>query len=217
MTLKNVYKENQYFFIGFFLLVSIAIFVLIFYSKADGFILMNPWHSHFLDQFFIPATYLGDGFFVIALGLILFFFKKKFLSLMVLSSYALSGIIAQVLKYFISEARPALYLENTHYPNFIDGVTLHNFHSFPSGHSASAFALAAVLSFSVENKSYSILFLMIAALVGYSRLYLGQHFIDDVLAGSVAGVISAIVCWIYFEKIFKKISEKNKNLKVEDN
>lgn len=205
MTLKHVYKENQYFFIGFYLLVIIAVFMLIFYSKADGFVLMNPWHFNFLDQFFIPATYIGDGFFVIALGLILFILRKKFLSLMVFSSYAISGIIAQVLKYFISEARPALYLKNANYPYFIDDVTLHNFHSFPSGHAASAFALAAVLSFSVKNKNYSILFLMIAALVGYSRIYLGQHFIDDLLAGSVVGVVSAIVCWIFFEKYFKKV------------
>jgi membrane-associated phospholipid phosphatase len=44
-----------------------------------------------------------------------------------------------------------------------------------------------------------------AALVGYSRIYLGQHFMDDVLAGSVIGVVSAIVCWIYLDKFFKRI------------
>jgi membrane-associated phospholipid phosphatase len=166
---------------------------------------MNPLHHNYLDFFFIPVTYLGDGLFVIALALILFFIKKKFLSLMIVSSYLLSGIIAQVLKYFIEEARPAYYLEKTNYPYFIDGVTLHNFHSFPSGHTASAFALAAVLSFFVKNKSYSLFFLIIAALVGYSRIYLGQHFMDDVLAGSAIGLLSSIICWIYFEKTFKKL------------
>jgi len=205
MTLKSLYKQNQNFFIGYFLLMIIAIFVLIFYSKANGFILMNPFHADLLNQIFIPLTYLGDGIFVIALGVLLFFLKRRFLSLMILSSYLLSGIIAQVLKYFILEARPALYLKKTHYPYFIDEVTLHNFHSFPSGHTASAFALAAVLSFSVKNKNYSILFLFIAALVGYTRLYLGQHFMDDVLVGSIVGVLSSIICGMYFEKFFKKI------------
>ncbi len=205
MTLKTLYKQNKIFFIGYFLLVIIAIFVLIFYSKADGFILMNPWHPHPLNYFFIPFTYLGDGIFIIALSLILFFCKKRFLSLMIFSSYVLSGIIAQVLKYFIIEARPAVYLQKTNYPYFIDDVTLHNFHSFPSGHTASAFALAAVLSFSVKNKNHSMIFLIMAALVGYSRMYLGQHFMDDVLAGSVMGFISAIICWIYLEKYFKRI------------
>ncbi len=205
MTLKSLYKENRNFFTGYFFLMIIAIFVLIFYSKADGFILMNPFHSGFLNQLFIPFTYLGDGIFVIALGSILFLLKRRFLALMILSSYAVSGIIAQILKYFIVEARPAYYLEKTGYPYFIDEVTLHNFHSFPSGHTASVFALAAVLSFSVKNKDYSIFFLIIAALVGYSRMYLGQHFMDDVFAGSVIGILSSIICWIYFERFFKRV------------
>lgn len=205
MALKSLYQQNRFFLIGYFILVMIAIYMLFFYSKAEGFILVNPFHSNILNQFFIPYTLVGDGFFVIALGILLFIFKKRFLSLMVLSSYAFSGIIAQILKSFILEARPAVYLQKTNYPYFIYEVTLHNFHSFPSGHTASAFALAAVLSFSVKNKKYSVLFLILAALVGYSRMYLGQHFIDDVLAGSVIGVLSSIICWIYFEKGFKRI------------
>lgn len=204
MTLKSIHKQNQYFFIGYFLSLIIAIFILIFYSKADGFILLNPFHSKFLDQIFIWATYLGDGIFVITLGIVLFLLKRRFLALMILSSYLLSGIIVQILKYFILEARPALYLEKTNYPYFIEDVTLHNFHSFPSGHTASIFALAAVLSFAINNKKYSIIFLMLAAFVGYSRMYLGQHFMDDVFVGSIIGVLSSIICWIYFENFFKK-------------
>jgi membrane-associated phospholipid phosphatase len=209
MALRSLYKQNRYFFIGYFIFVIIALYILIFYSKADGFILMNPYHSSLLNCFFIPYTYVGDGFFIIALALVLFFFRKKYLSLMIISSYLLSGLFAQVLKSFISEARPAYFLANTNYPYFIEHVTLHNYHSFPSGHSASAFALAAVLSFSVTNKNYSILFLLLAALVGYSRIYLGQHFMDDVFPGSFLGVVSAIICWMYFEKPFKKLLKMN--------
>ena len=50
---------------------------------------------------------------------------------MVISSYALSGIIAQVLKYYIVEARPAVFLKDSSYKYFIENVTLHNFHAFP--------------------------------------------------------------------------------------
>ncbi|HUZ60170.1 MAG TPA: phosphatase PAP2 family protein [Hanamia sp.] len=205
MSLKSIYKQNRFFFYGYFLLALIAIYILIFYSKANGFYLMNPIHSRFLNEIFIPFTYLGHGLFLIPLCIILFLFKKKFLSLMIFSSYALSGIIVQVLKYFILEARPAYFLEKTNYPYFIDHVTLHNFHSFPSGHATSAFALAAILSFSLRNKDYSLFFLIMAALVGYSRLYLGQHFIDDVFVGSFIGMLSSIFCWIYLENYFKKI------------
>jgi membrane-associated phospholipid phosphatase len=204
MTLASLYKNNRSFFIGFIVFVIAADFVLLFFTKTGGFYFLNPWHNRVLDYFFIYYTNLGDGFFCVTIALLLFIFKKKYLSLMAFSSYAISGIIAQVLKYFILEARPALYLKDSTYMYFIEGVTLHNLHAFPSGHTASAFALAGVLSFSTKNKKYSTLFLTLAILVGYSRIYLGQHFIDDVVVGSVLGFVSAIFCWIIFEKLFNR-------------
>lgn len=214
MALRFLYKQNRYFFISYVVLAIFAVFILITYSKEAGFILMNPWHHRPFDYFFMVLTFLGDGLFVIAIALILFFLKKRILSLMIISSYALSGIIAQALKYFFEEARPAVYLEKTNYPYFIDEVTLHNLHSFPSGHTASVFALAAALAFAMRNKNYSILFLLMATLVGYSRIYLGQHFMDDVLAGSVIGVVSAIVCELFLEKKIRKISYRKNEKKV---
>jgi membrane-associated phospholipid phosphatase len=205
MTLSTLNKENRVFFLGFFLFVIASLCLLIFYSKAEGFYLLNPFHSKFLDVEFIFFTCLGDGFFCVAFGLLLLVLKKRFLGLMVLSSYAVSGIIAQILKYYILEARPAVFLHDTSYKYFIENVTLHNMHAFPSGHTASAFALAAVCSFSIKNKKYSILFLSIAILVGYSRIYLAQHFLDDVFAGGLIGFLSAVFCWIFFEEIFKRL------------
>jgi membrane-associated phospholipid phosphatase len=159
-----------------------------------------------LDVVFIGITIIGDGFFSAVFSIILFFFNKRFLALMVFSSFAISGIVTQILKFFISEARPGLFIAQTKYPYFIENVTLHNFHSFPSGHSTSAFALVAILSFAIKNKNYSVLFLIMGALVGYSRIYLGQHFITDVAVGSVIGVLFSIICWMYFEKYFRWIS-----------
>ena len=187
-----------------------GIFILLAYSKADGFLILNPYHPRLLDYFFIGYTYFGDGLFIVTLALILFFCKKRFLSLMIVSSYAFSGVIVLILKYFIVEARPAFYLKNINYTYFIDGVTLHNFHSFPSGHTTSAFALAAILGFAAKNKNYAIIFLLMAALVGYSRIYLGQHFMDDVVAGSCIGLVSAIICELFFAKYFMSLSERKR-------
>jgi len=210
MSLPSLFKANRSFFVGFFLFVILCCFILFFYSKADGFYLLNPYHSQLTDFIFIYLTYIGDGFFCIGIGLLLLLFRKRFLGLMVLSSYAISGIIAQVLKYYILEARPAVFLKDTSYKYFIENVTLHNFHAFPSGHTASAFAMAAVLSFALKNKRYAMFYLAGAIIVGYSRIYLAQHFIDDVLAGALIGFISAIFCWLFFNKLFstKLVSKK---------
>lgn len=213
MPLSSLFKANRFFFIGFFLFVIICCFTLLFFSKADGFFLLNPYHSHFLDFIFIYLTYAGDGFFCVGIGLLLLLFRHRFLGLMVLSSYAVSGIIAQVLKYYIIEARPAVFLKDISYKYFIENVTLHNFHAFPSGHTASAFAMAAVLSFGLKNKRYSMFFLAGAVIVGYSRIYLAQHFTDDVLAGALIGFVSAIFCWIFFNKLFStKLISKKKSI-----
>ena len=194
MTLGSLYKNNRLFFLIFLVFFLVSVYLLLFLSKANGFYLLNAYHSNFLTIIFTWFTYLGDGIFCVATGLLLFAFKRRFLSLMVLSSYTISGIIAQVLKYFIIEARPAVFLKDSTYKYFIDAVTLHNFHGFPSGHTASAFALATVLAVALDNRPLSILFLLSAILVGYSRIYLGQHFLIDVLCGSLIGVVSAIAC-----------------------
>ncbi|MEO6136494.1 MAG: phosphatase PAP2 family protein, partial [Ginsengibacter sp.] len=146
---------------------------------------------------------------IIALAVLLFFLKKRPLSLMIVLSYALSGIFVQIIKYFYNSARPGKLLEGMDYHNFVEGVTLHTLNSFPSGHTTSAFALAAILGFAVKNKNYSISFLLIAAMVGYSRIYLGQHFMVDVLAGSVIGVLSAIIVEMLFRKWSGKLFQKN--------
>ena len=201
MTIKSVYKQNQTFFLGYFFLLIIAIFLLAIDTKEEAFILLNPYHRDFLNYFFIGVTYLGNGFFTIIICLILLLFRKRFLSFLIFVSFATSGIAAQVLKAFISEPRPAIFLKNSNYPYFIDGVTLHNFHSFPSGHTVTAFALATILAFAIKDKKYSIPLLLIGALVGYSRIYLGQHFLFDVAIGSFIGVCFSIICWIFLNRI----------------
>ena len=200
--LKFIITSNKLFFISFLLLTAFASFVCIYFSKADGFYFLNPYHTKWLDYFFTYFTFLGDGITCVVIGLIFFFFKRKLISLLVLSSYVLSGIIAQTLKYFIVEARPAVFLKDTTYNYFINDVTLHNYHSFPSGHSTSIFAVATVLALSYKNKWVRLLLLIIAAGVGYSRIYLGQHFCIDVLSGALIGVVSGIICrMIWYKKL----------------
>ena len=63
------------------------------------------------------------------------------------------------------------------------------YQSFPSGHATTAFALAAVLGFLSERWFYPAL--LLAAMIGLSRLTLGVHYPSDVLAGAVVGLLGA--------------------------
>lgn len=208
MTIKSVYKENRSFFLTYFLILVIAFFIMFAHSKADGFVLINFYHTSFLDFAFEGITLLGDGFFSVAFCLVLLLVKKRYLSFMIFISFATSGIAAQVLKAFISEARPALLLERSNYPYFIENVTLHNYHSFPSGHSATIFALVSIIAFANRDKKYAIPLLLLGALVGYSRMYLGQHFMVDVTVGSLIGVIFSIISWMVFYSFYEKLRQK---------
>ena len=68
--------------------------------------------------------------------------------------------------------------------------------SFPSGHASTSFACAWVLM-SMEKK-FAVPGLILAALIAFSRVYVGVHYATDVIAGAVVGIISGIiVCWAY--------------------
>jgi membrane-associated phospholipid phosphatase len=55
-----------------------------------------------------------------------------------------------------------------------------------------------------KNKRWNALYVLIGVAVGYSRIYLGQHFLPDVLMGSFLGVMTAIgIRWLWVEKFSK--------------
>jgi undecaprenyl-diphosphatase len=61
--------------------------------------------------------------------------------------------------------------------------------SFPSGHAATSFACATVLAFALPR--YRLAFLVLAAAIAWSRVYVGVHYPLDVLGGAILGVLVA--------------------------
>ena len=72
--------------------------------------------------------------------------------------------------------------------------------SFPSGHTAASFAAATAIY--AIDKRWGIAAYIYAAVMGFSRLYLGVHFPTDVLAGAVVGIVAAQVMLKGLAKLF---------------
>ncbi|MBS1917672.1 MAG: phosphatase PAP2 family protein [Bacteroidetes bacterium] len=192
----KIFSDNWNFFLGYFLFLFLCIITFSFSSKTGSFIWLNFYHNKMLDWFFIVYTNVGDGLFAIAIFLLLLLLRRPLPGWEIVFTFLLSGLIAQIVKNIFPMPRPKTLLGDSGYSHFIDGVTHVGNASFPSGHSATAFGVALILSLFEKNKKRSMLYFFAAVLVGYSRVYLGQHFVQDVFFGSIIGVVSALIVYI---------------------
>lgn len=192
--LKQIKQHPLYFGLVFFTLACAVIFNSSF-AKTEGFVLLNAFHAPWLDIFFSSFTFLGDGVFVLSIILLLFIFADRMKAFALSCAFLTSGCLIQVLKRIFQFPRPKLYFEETafQYLHYVNHVTLHSSYSFPSGHTTSAFALATVLVLSFKKQWLAIPCFLFAMLVGYSRIYLAQHFLFDVMVGAAIGTLSGLM------------------------
>ena len=110
-----------------------------------------------------------------------------------------SGIIVQILKHLVGRARPRMTLPPWEHigPSFDSDL-----HSFPSGHTTTSFALAAVLASRFPRQAW--IFYLIAGLVGVGRVVGGSHYPSDVLAGAILGLV---VGWVLVDMAWRRVRE----------
>jgi membrane-associated phospholipid phosphatase len=148
---------------------------------------------------------LGDGWFVTLPVLLLLFVSLRD-SVYVLAAYLSTGLVAQILKRFIFEdcARPYRYFQDSAQLHLVEGVRMLSGHSFPSGHATSAFALFLSLAMISRNRTVKLVSFGIATVVAFSRIYLSQHFLGDVVAGSLIGVLGSLAFYTIFYRDNRK-------------
>ena len=195
-------KAAFFYFFGLLVVMIVATIFLFIEGHANSFLLLNTYHNKFADYIFFYITYIGDGWFAVFVTVLLSIFPKtRKLAIIVFASYAVSGLLAQLVKHLAETPRPSTYFTLVQYHKFVEGIDLAGSNSFPSGHTTTAFSLASVLACYTRNKKVQFLYLILAVAAGYSRIYLGQHFLTDVVVGAFFGTMTSIIAVIIAEKI----------------
>jgi membrane-associated phospholipid phosphatase len=205
---KALFKDNISFLLPYFIYIVLGSFLLALNTKIDLHLTFNSFHAPFWDSFFAYFTYLGDGVMALLTVIILLTIKYRY-ALIAGVANLVSAAITQALKLFIysDSLRPKKFFEGVHDIYLVPGVENHLYNSFPSGHTTCAFALYFSLSLFVKKPVLKSLFFIVALLAGYSRIYLSQHFFEDVYAGSLIGLSTTIVVYYFVRKNEQKWME----------
>jgi undecaprenyl-diphosphatase len=107
----------------------------------------------------------------------------------------LPGLLTAIAKRLIGRSRPVVFDSDGAYAFHLLSLDW-RFESFPSGHTTTSFAFAMVVAFLRPNWFWPAI--VIAALVGVSRLAVGMHYGTDVIGGAVLGVLGAYLVRLFF-------------------
>lgn len=197
-----------------FLKKNYLLFIIIICLVITGFILESVYEREILEfdklafslfkirtplltKIFLIITNLGSPYVLILLTLLSFLLKNKKLSFIITANLGLITIINQVLKFIVKRPRPSdLFL------------IVETGYSFPSGHSMVRLSFYGLLIYFIykyfKNKKLKIFLItllsLIIVLIGVSRVYLGVHFVSDVISGFLLSLSYLII----FIKVINK-------------
>lgn len=193
----NSWWKNNRLWMGVYAFVLVGSLIVLFTQQKQSIHLsINKLNNDFFDSFFKVITEFG-AFPLIAAILVVTLFIRFRIALTLVASSLFAVVLTQLGKRVIwpDSPRPKMLFSDFDSFHVVDGVHLHSAHSFPSGHTSGAFALFIVLIVYTKSPWLKLLFLFAALSVAYSRMYLSQHFLVDVTAGSFIGLISALLAY----------------------
>ena len=154
--------------------------------------------ARWLDLLFYAITYLGNGvaIAVLALPLVFVWDRPRLWRVVALAVIALAagGLLVLAIKWGVGRPRPPVDPEllGTGVRALIDLGS----NSFPSGHAQTAAGAAMIFGLIYRRLWLTLPLILVAALVGLSRIYLGVHFPLDVIVGFALGALVALGAWL---------------------
>ena len=218
--MKLFFKQNAIFIALSLMLVVALGLVLLLIPQGELHLLLCDRHTPARDIFYRYYTQVAEWFpYVVCVAVLLF--GRLGDGIFASAAMICSALTTQLFKHIVNAPRPVTWfaeqMPGVDLP-LVEGVRMNHWFSFPSGHTTSFFALTFVLcilatkslsakrSVSVNGLStkrsvsaaVQLLLFIAAALGGYSRIYLSQHFTLDVFAGVVVGMLLTIICYAVF-------------------
>lgn len=211
---ETIIRPNIVFFIGYFVFFFILSFF--FFVFPSDFLLewFNNNRNTFFNNIFIIATKIAEEEGIILVFILLLLYRYSALLLSAIS-ISLATILSNIIKTFTNSPRPLeVYDKIKDFSiNFVPGVDVHRFMSFPSGHTAAAFAMLFFLLFISKNTFHRVTVLLLSVSVAISRVYLFQHFTKDVLVASLLGLLTALtISFIFIHFRWYLILDQQKGL-----
>lgn len=202
-----IVKENRFYIVVMAMILVACSFIMKNYDANTILQVVNSWSSNELNQVFKLITHLGEGLLIATVSALLFF-KSKRLSIISILAYLSSGLIVQIIKRTSEVARPITQIDPSVF-QLMEGFNYHKNNSFPSGHTTSAFAFGTVLMLNSKSHALKSLFFCAMVLVGFSRIYLLQHFLLDVYVGAFIGILFGIISYLFHQKYINKGASQN--------
>ena len=156
----------------------------------------------FFDAVNLGITYLGDEIFFIVVAVVLYWCVDKKFAYKFMNVYILSVAANEGLKSIVARRRPYL----------VEGIRSigkeTGGYSFPSGHSQSIANISTQINMrwreGVPRKVFLPVGIVVTALVMFSRMYLGQHYLTDVIVGAALGIVLALLLGTLFDFLGNK-------------
>ena len=207
--ITTLLRSNSIFLsLSLVLIVALGL-ALLYVPKGDLHLLLCDRHTPARDIFYRYYTQVAEWF-PYALCAAILLFGRLGDGLFASACQAFSALTTQLIKHILVAPRPLTWFAE-HRPDvqlpLTEGVTMNYWLSFPSGHTTSFFALALAVCIlltrshripSLPRILVQFLLFALAALGGYSRIYLSQHFTADVFGGMIVGCLITIVCYVVF-------------------
>ena len=194
-TLQGVWN-HPWFLMPVLLFFIIGLSLLMNMPHGSEIVRMNAWRDEPWNTLFRVITQFGEVQAWITAVLVTALFRYRFALLL-----AFAGLLTIPVSYYIKdvigEDRPITYFEKTGQRNtlaLVPGVKLNTGQtSFPSGHTTSAFNLFSLLAvfLPIKRQKWGLVLACMAIATGFSRIFLVQHFLGDVLAGAALGLLLA--------------------------